>query len=255
MSDPYAVFQRHDLNVSLSRRVAETLLSQDPVAYRGLIVEARGSIVILRGTVVGGDAHLAALELAHGTEGASQVIDRLTVRDRAVRQTVKTVPVSVAVPRDPWWRRSAAPLFVASLIAAAAAWQWLPRADAKSQPTRALVAVEGSLYFDGQPAAGAELTFYPVFAADAATPRPTATVDAEGRFRPATAGLGDGAPPGDYVVTVRWPPGSPRAAALPTRYQQAHTSPLLVRIAPHHAQSRLPTLHVGSATKSSRRSA
>lgn len=57
-----------------------------------------------------------------------------------------------------------------------------------------------------EPAAGALVTFHPV-AADPADPaRPTGTTDAGGNYALTTYSTGDGAPAGEYVITVVWPP-------------------------------------------------
>src|SRR5687768_7054127 len=74
--------------------------------------------------------------------------------------------------------------------------------------------VQGSLFVKGQPAAGAAVTFHPL---PLETGRPMAltsraTVGDDGSFRLATYNLDDGAPEGEYAVTVYWP-GKRRAAS------------------------------------------
>jgi hypothetical protein len=63
---------------------------------------------------------------------------------------------------------------------------------------------------------------------------PTATVQADGTFALTTFTKGDGAPPGDYVVTVQWfrvaKDGSVGGNSLPKRYASPSTSPLSVTI-------------------------
>lgn len=69
-----------------------------------------------------------------------------------------------------------------------------------------LFPVTGKLLTDGQPMPGAELLFYPVheFPKEAAKQLPRATVDADGSFKVSTYAPDDGAPAGDYRVTVSW---------------------------------------------------
>jgi hypothetical protein len=55
-----------------------------------------------------------------------------------------------------------------------------------------------------QPATGATVVLHPVGNADPAAPRPTGKVDEAGVVKLSTFGENDGAPPGDYVVTVVW---------------------------------------------------
>jgi hypothetical protein len=71
--------------------------------------------------------------------------------------------------------------------------------------------VSGTIFVDGAPAAGAEVVFHPLARLPAGTPPPTAVVEADGRFRPSTRTAHDGAPAGDYAVTVVYP----LPAALP----------------------------------------
>jgi hypothetical protein len=68
-------------------------------------------------------------------------------------------------------------------------------------------AVRGQV-FDAKkkPATGALVVFHPV-TADANHPaRPSATVDAEGNYALTTYVTGDGAPAGEYAITIVWPP-------------------------------------------------
>lgn len=64
--------------------------------------------------------------------------------------------------------------------------------------------VTGKVVVDGQPAAGAEVTFHPRKAPDAKVPLPVAVAEADGTFHPSTRLAHDGAPAGDYDLTVVW---------------------------------------------------
>jgi hypothetical protein len=84
------------------------------------------------------------------------------------------------------------------------------------------------------PLVGAQIRLHPrgMTLPDEATP--SATVQADGTFALTTFTKGDGAPAGDYVVTVQWfrvaKDGSVGGNALPTRYASPTTSPLTVTI-------------------------
>jgi hypothetical protein len=85
--------------------------------------------------------------------------------------------------------------------------------------------------FDGKPAAGATVFFYPV-ETDAEALAPYGVTDANGSFTLTTYLTFDGAPAGEYVVTVRWP-GPPRRGEdeqgpdrLKGRYDNPKTSKL-----------------------------
>jgi hypothetical protein len=67
--------------------------------------------------------------------------------------------------------------------------------------------VKGSVVMDGKPLAGAEVIYYPAragFAKEAAQNQPQAHTDTDGNYVLSTYADHDGAPAGDYRVTVRW---------------------------------------------------
>lgn len=93
--------------------------------------------------------------------------------------------------------------------------------------------VSGQVFVGTQPAARATVTFHPV----ADTPekyRPTGQVDEQGNFRLTTFAEGDGAPAGEYRVTVVWFLAKRASATedpipvnqLPARYGNPETSQL-----------------------------
>ncbi|MDG3007466.1 hypothetical protein [Paludisphaera mucosa] len=95
--------------------------------------------------------------------------------------------------------------------------------------------VKGKVTFEGEPAAGAFVVFNPKTAPkpgqQAFTPR--ATVQADGTFALTSATEGDGAPAGEYAVTVQWLKPVKQGADLvagpnviPKAYATAETTPL-----------------------------
>jgi hypothetical protein len=96
---------------------------------------------------------------------------------------------------------------------------------------------EGQLLIGGRPAANVFVLFSPAGGAGAV--RPSATTDADGRFRLTTHEAYDGGPAGEYVVTLLYEPvnsplGRPKGPppAVPAAYQKAETSPLRATIEP-----------------------
>jgi hypothetical protein len=92
----------------------------------------------------------------------------------------------------------------------------------------------GKVEFVGKPLANASIFLHPVGVKAANFPRPRAVVGADGTFVLGTYRKDDGAPPGDYKVTVQWfhkanPRDMPRNV-LPPRYAGAETSGLTLRI-------------------------
>jgi hypothetical protein len=82
-------------------------------------------------------------------------------------------------------------------------------ACSKSGGRKPVYPVKGKVQFDGRPAEGALVVFHPVGAAGAEG-NPHATVAADGTYTLTTYDSGDGAPEGDYLVTVEWWQRDPR---------------------------------------------
>lgn len=99
--------------------------------------------------------------------------------------------------------RSFSPLLSAALL--------LPLAAALlgcsgGDPRPPVYPVAGSLTINDQPAEGALLSFHPADGqnVDRRGSRPRAMVEADGTFLVSTYGDGDGAPAGEYAVSVVW---------------------------------------------------
>jgi hypothetical protein len=69
-----------------------------------------------------------------------------------------------------------------------------------------LYPVTGKLLMDGQPMTRATIIFHPIkeWPKGTATSRPRAVVDKDGTFKVSTYANADGAPAGDYKVTISW---------------------------------------------------
>lgn len=96
--------------------------------------------------------------------------------------------------------------------------------------------VRGQVFFQGKPAQNALVIFHPQDDPDTKTQRPYGRVQADGFFRLSTYTPGDGAPAGEYAVTILWPkpPASPLADPdmgpdlLEGRYADPKSSPFKV---------------------------
>jgi hypothetical protein len=95
----------------------------------------------------------------------------------------------------------------------------------------AVFPVKGKLTIDGHPMAGARLLFNPTkdFPAGSAQVRPQATVDADGTFEVSTYGKGDGAPEGEYRVSVSWKPDEGGHLSSEQRSDEDEKAPESVR--------------------------
>lgn len=100
-----------------------------------------------------------------------------------------------------------------------------------------LYRVEGKVFFEGQPAAGAVVTFHPIVRDDESVPLSSGVVQSDGTFKLATYETGDGAPPGRYDVSILWIDENATADEtgelankLPARYGYPKTSQLTATV-------------------------
>jgi hypothetical protein len=103
--------------------------------------------------------------------------------------------------------------------------------------------VSGRVVVDGKPAAAATVTLHPVNpTTELRDVRPTGQTDAEGNFKLTTFAQGDGAPAGEYRVTVAWyQPAAKRGSdgddqpprpLLPANYTNPKDTPLRATVKP-----------------------
>ena len=104
----------------------------------------------------------------------------------------------------------------------------------KSPEKPATYPVSGRVLYEGNPATGAVVILHAIGGA-ATGERPRAKADAQGEFTLTTFTTGDGAPAGDYAVTVEWRRADDHPEQgvdlLPPSYSDPKTSKLKVTIA------------------------
>ena len=102
----------------------------------------------------------------------------------------------------------------------------------------AVYPVLGTIQFRGQPISGAFLSLHPKNSAEPGAPSPRAMVAADGSFALSTYDGNDGAPEGEYVLTVQWYKpvrqggelvGGPNV--LPKKYASPTTSDVPIKVA------------------------
>ena len=76
---------------------------------------------------------------------------------------------------------------------------------AKQSNRKPVYAVAGKALFKGEPLVGARIGFHPLGHSGRREMSATAQVDDDGAFALTTYEKGDGAPAGEYVVTIYWP--------------------------------------------------
>jgi len=108
--------------------------------------------------------------------------------------------------------------------------------------------VTGQVLLNGRPAPHAFVVFHPIGATDADVIRPRAHVQEDGTFTVTTYGRDDGAPAGEYALTVelfRAPTANddrPPTNILPGRYANPKTSGLTARV--EEGPNELPPLRL-----------
>jgi len=86
--------------------------------------------------------------------------------------------------------------------------------------------VRGRVFFGGQPTTGAEVLLWGLGDPKLNGLCPHAIVDANGSFRMTTYKTGDGAPPGQYALTLTWPtPPAPGMDDGPDRFRGRYADP------------------------------
>ena len=106
----------------------------------------------------------------------------------------------------------------------------------------------GQVLLEGKPIPHAIVVFHPVKAPEKSQPQPRALVQDDGTFVLETYGTKDGAPEGEYAVTIEWwlsekrSDDAPPSNRLPARYARAETSGLRARI--EAGENQIPTIRL-----------
>ena len=88
--------------------------------------------------------------------------------------------------------------------------------------------IRGTFLFDGKPAEGLQIQFHDLKGTDTNQPTfPQATTDASGAIKVSTYTEGDGAPAGDYALTISWKEFSTlsRSYSGPDKLKQKYSDP------------------------------
>jgi hypothetical protein len=117
------------------------------------------------------------------------------------------------------------------------------------EPRKARVQpVRGEVKFMGLPTPDAVVYLHPIGKSNPNVPSPRGIVKEDGSLVVGTYAKDDGAPPGEYAVTVQWFRKNKRddegtgSNALPTKYGDAKTSGLTVRVKP--GEDRIPPIEL-----------
>jgi hypothetical protein len=110
--------------------------------------------------------------------------------------------------------------------------------------------VKGEVQFNGQPPVGASVVLHPKGITSPNPVRPYGQVGQDGKFTLTSYDAKDGAPAGQYLVTLEWRKlvttdagVSAGPNVLPIEYRQPETSPISVKI--NEADNELPVIQIG----------
>lgn len=118
----------------------------------------------------------------------------------------------------------------------------------EAKPDRvAVYPASGKVTLKGQPTHGAQIILHPKSVLGEDVPSPRGHVDKDGHFQLSTFDGGDGAPEGEYIVTLRWyklvKQGADVVAGpnvIPAKFTKPESSNITVRIAA--GQNELPPI-------------
>lgn len=173
---------RRASDVELETRITASLRQQQIPSLRKVVVEAAGGTVVLRGEVNSFYAKQVSQHSARQLAGENCVIDEVSV-------------VTPAAFRDPLRLRCSIAGAVLLLISLS-----LGCSEEKSNSVP-VHPVAGQVTLNGRPAPNAVVVFHPKETA-VEFPSPSAVADSNGNFQLSTYKPTDGAPAGEYVVTV-----------------------------------------------------
>jgi hypothetical protein len=157
----------------------------------------------------------------------------------------RVAPVNSDDDEDPtFWQRWKKPVPMASTIAASLLvfYFFAPLHLFGNSDHVRVYAAQGSVEIDGEPIPKAAVLLHPVDPKDSKIPKPRATAQPDGTFVLGTYDEEDGAPPGEYKVTVllfsasEGTHGTRAMNLLPPRYASPDTTDLTVRIEPGENQ-------------------
>ena len=210
------------------RVVASLLSGEIPVDQRHLQIDVHQSVVTLRGFLATKRQQQLAIHLVLLIREVTKVVDYSQVGESPAYEIV-------SIPTWNEWMTShykgltatVAMLFVFALIAV------------RSNPGHGtpVFPVAGKIRVEGRIPSGAFIVLHPVTKGASLESLPRGVVGSDGLFHIGTFQSADGAPLGEYVVTVEWRPlirqgdeAFPGPNVLPLQYSNPETSLLRVRI-------------------------
>lgn len=240
MSYPRYHSDQKAADADLLTRVGIALTLKSPRHARALDVEVDHGTVTLRGPISSQADRRAVNAVVSHLAGVRQVNDELYVAERFRKSPwplhrlrawqAAMLQRSPQLPSLALTNRPASLLIAAALLLASGCGETTAK-RAETFP------VEGAITFKGQPISGAFVALHPK-SPRPDVPPPRASVGPDGSIKVSTYDAGDGAPEGEYVLTVEWyklvKQGADVVAGpnvIPPKYASPKTSDLVVSVA------------------------
>lgn len=213
----------------LERKIAAAMNARREKWLAKLSIESQRGVVTLKGYVSSAEEKRIAAEVSARTRGVQQLHDKLVVDPTKVGKEAKPITAGSDLP---WgWIVYGGGGLVAGIVALVW-WATLPPAEIRV----ATFHVEGKAYYQGSVMAGADFTFHPKKGGIEAL-RPRGKVAHDGTLKLGTYQSDDGAPAGEYVVTIQWRQMVNKGGELeagpdlvPAAYNSPQTTPLTARV-------------------------
>ncbi|AMV22066.1 BON domain-containing protein [Planctomyces sp. SH-PL14] len=222
----------------LEARLRDEFERSGVLGFQALTLRVRGGAAHLSGKL---DSHyelVIALQMASRVSGIVAVRHSIEVLPVAEQKETWTELALETVRQNRRWLLRWTRLAVVSTVllggVGVARALWLSR----YVPPVPLVPAHGAIEFDGKPAAGAIVRLHPAAARKDLSSLPQALADDAGRFQLSTFRRNDGAPVGEYIVTVTWRPDVATKDGrvergpnvIPPKCTKASSSPLRVTV-------------------------
>jgi hypothetical protein len=186
---------------SVSQQIMEQLEKYNIAASSRLRIEVHDGVVVVAGEVPSAYERQLVGHFCRQIPGVVKFVDGMVLRSEpaaTVQKRPKPRPARPSIEwRLPFQIRHIA-IAVSLVLALWAGYSFATRDGSK----RLVYAVTGTVMFEGHPAEGATVVLHPVDRS--ITIRPRGVVDADGSFELTTYLPGDGAPVGEYKVTIDW---------------------------------------------------
>jgi hypothetical protein len=206
MSDETLKTGRVSVDMKLSRQIAQFLIGQNPHAYAQVSIAAMSGAVRLQGNVTSHEAKLEAATLVSKVAGVRTIRNELVV-DEVTHRLRNTQPQSTA---GKLFDKISVGQLVTAAVIIVGLWIGVPVASAwrhvEEKPPLDAFPIELDVFYDDKPAAGAQVVLHPrkFHNLEVFVPRPSGMVDHKGRARIKTFQPDDGAPEGEYTLTITW---------------------------------------------------